>query len=406
MKSTKIDGYKYVRVDENGHFFYQVFIGRDSEGRQRFKKGRKDQKGVSFTSPKAAEAEAMRVKVEYMDRQAEDLQRLNYGKFVRRDFIPKYKADVEASTFDSHKRMIMLSVDRFDTKQLDAITVRDCEAYRTWLMSDAGFSRDYANVCYVAFRQILGYAEHLGLVTTNVSMKTKAIPKGKAIARYWTKAEFERVLSQISTQGFYEQCIYVMLLFYYRTGVRVSEGFALTWNDIDLINEKARIYHTLYYKNKDDYQIKPYTKTRSGKRIITLDDELVQVLKAWRQEQLDHGVKQFVLSYDDRPMIKSTLNNVIHKFAKIAGVLSINGRGLRHSHASYLIAELGADVLTVSKRLGHSSPDVTLRYYSHMFARNDELIADKMVGSMNLTPAKQSRIKFNGNQVVPFNKVR
>lgn len=197
-----------------------------------------------------------------------------------------------------------------------------------------------------------------------------------------------------------------MLLFYYRTGVRVSEGFALTWDDIDLINEKARIYHTLYYKNKDDYQIKPYTKTRSGKRIITLDDELVQVLKAWRQEQLDHGVKQFVLSYDDRPMIKSTLNNVIHKFAKIAGVPSINGRGLRHSHASYLIAELGADVLTVSKRLGHSSPDVTLRYYSHMFARNDELIADKMVGSMNLTPAKQSRIKFNGNQVVPFNKVR
>ena len=108
MKSMKIDGYKYVRVDENGHFFYQVFIGRDSKGRQRFKKGRKDRKGVSFTSPKAAEVEAMRVKVEYMDRQAEDLQRLSYGKFVRRDFIPKYKADVEASTFDSHNRWIAL----------------------------------------------------------------------------------------------------------------------------------------------------------------------------------------------------------------------------------------------------------------------------------------------------------
>ena len=58
MKSMKIDGYKYVRVDENGHFFYQVFLGRDSEGKQRFKKGRKDQKGLKFGSPKAAEAEA------------------------------------------------------------------------------------------------------------------------------------------------------------------------------------------------------------------------------------------------------------------------------------------------------------------------------------------------------------
>lgn len=405
MKSMKIDGYKYVRVDENGHFFYQVFLGRDSEGKQRFKKGRKDQKGLKFGSPKAAEAEAMRVKVEYMNRQAEDLKRMSYGKFIRQDFLPKYKADVEESTYDSHQRMIMLSVDRFENQILDQISVRDCEEYRTWLMSDSGFSRDYANVCYVAFRQALGYAEHLGLITTNVSMKTKAIPKGKAIAKYWTKAEFEKVLAQISTKGFYEHCIYVMLLFYYRTGVRVSEGFALTWNDIDLVNQKARVFHTLYYKNKDNYRIKPYTKTRAGKRIITLDDELVRILREWRELQLAHGVKKFVLSYDDRPMIKSTLNNLIHKYAKLAGVPSINGRGLRHSHASYLIAELGADVLTVSKRLGHSSPAVTLRYYAHMFDRNDELIADKMVGSMDLTPAKQSRVKFNGNQVVPFTKV-
>jgi integrase len=319
--------------------------------------------------------------------------------------LPKYKADVEDSTYASHKRMIMLSVDRFDNHILDQISVRDCEEYRTWLMSDSGFSRDYANVCYVAFRQTLGYAEHLGLITTNVAMKTKAIPKGKAVAKYWTKAEFEKVLGKISIKGFYEHCIYVMLLFYYRTGVRVSEGFALTWNDIDLVNQKARIFHTIYYKNKDDYQIKPYTKTKAGKRIITLDDELVQILKDWRQIQLDHGVKKFVLSYDDRLMIKSTLNNVLHKYAKLAGVPGINGRGLRHSHASYLIAELGADVLTVSKRLGHSSPAVTLRYYAHMFDRNDELIADKMVGSMDLTPAKHSQVKFNGNQIIPFSKV-
>ena len=232
-------------------------------------------------------------------------------------------------------------------------------------------------------------------------MKTKAIPKGKAVAKYWTKAEFEKVLGQISTEGFYEYCLYVMLIFYYRTGVRVSEGFALTWNDIDWVNQKARIFHTLYYKNKDNYQIKPYTKTKAGKRIITLDDELVHILKDWRQTQLSHGVKKFVLSYDDRPMIKSTLNNVLHKYAKLAGVPGINGRGL----TSYLIAELGADVLTVSKRLGHSSPAVTLRYYAHMFDRNDELIADKMVGSMDLTPAKHSHVKFNGNQIIPFSKV-
>ena len=44
--------------------------------------------------------------------------------------------------------------------------------------------------------------------------------------------------------------------------------------------------------------------------------------------------------------------------------------GLRHTHASQLI-EAGVDIVTISKRLGHSSPDVTLRVYAHMFRRDD-----------------------------------
>lgn len=195
-----------------------------------------------------------------------------------------------------------------------------------------------------------------------------------------------------------------MFLLYYRTGLRVSEGFALTWNDINLEKKKMMVYHNLEYKNKVDYRIKAYTKTNSGKRVITLDDELVSILRNWKSDQETHGVSKFVLSYDDCPMIKSTLNNLLKKYAKLAGVKVINGRGLRHSHASFLIAEMHCDVLTVSRRLGHSSPDITLKYYSHMFPRNDEMLAEKMVGSIDLTPAKESKLYFNGNQMVSSDK--
>jgi integrase len=44
--------------------------------------------------------------------------------------------------------------------------------------------------------------------------------------------------------------------------------------------------------------------------------------------------------------------------------------GLRHTHASQLV-EAGVDIVTTSKRLGHASPDVTLRGYAHMFRRDD-----------------------------------
>jgi integrase len=43
---------------------------------------------------------------------------------------------------------------------------------------------------------------------------------------------------------------------------------------------------------------------------------------------------------------------------------------LRHTHASQLIAS-DVDVVTVSKRLGHSSPAITLRIYAHLFATDD-----------------------------------
>lgn len=71
------------------------------------------------------------------------------------------------------------------------------------------------------------------------------------------------------------------------------------------------------------------------------------------------------------------------------GVPRINGWGLRHSNVSYLITELGADVLTVSHRLGHKTPITTLKYYAHMFGNNGILIAFKMEGSMKITPSKK-----------------
>ena len=48
--------------------------------------------------------------------------------------------------------------------------------------------------------------------------------------------------------------------------------------------------------------------------------------------------------------------------------------GWRHTHASALIAS-GMDVLTISRRLGHASPSITLDVYSHLFRPTDEAAA-------------------------------
>ena len=48
--------------------------------------------------------------------------------------------------------------------------------------------------------------------------------------------------------------------------------------------------------------------------------------------------------------------------------------GLRHTHASQLI-DAGVDIVTISKRLGHAKPDITLRIYAHLFRKDDSKAA-------------------------------
>ena len=70
-------------------------------------------------------------------------------------------------------------------------------------------------------------------------------------------------------------------------------------------------------------------------------------------------------------MIKSTISRIINRYSKLAKVKKIQAKGLRHSHASYLINEFNVSVLVLSQRMGHSSPEITLKHYAHMWSGAD-----------------------------------
>src|SRR5262245_31623960 len=56
--------------------------------------------------------------------------------------------------------------------------------------------------------------------------------------------------------------------------------------------------------------------------------------------------------------------------AESIGLAGVPLHSLGHTHASQLI-DAGVDVMTISKRLGHASPAITLKIYAHLF-RKDE----------------------------------
>ncbi len=63
---------------------------------------------------------------------------------------------------------------------------------------------------------------------------------------------------------------------------------------------------------------------------------------------------------------------------------SLHSKALRHTHASQLIAS-GVDIVTVSKRLGHARPSVTLAVYAHMFHTDDSKAAAAINAALSVS---------------------
>ena len=74
------------------------------------------------------------------------------------------------------------------------------------------------------------------------------------------------------------------------------------------------------------------------------------------------------------PLSPDTLSRDWRRVTATRKLPRVAFHALRHTHASALIAS-GLDVLTISRRLGHGSPVVTLNTYAHLFSRTDEAAA-------------------------------
>ncbi|MGC5927575.1 tyrosine-type recombinase/integrase [Enterococcus faecalis] len=409
MATTKYTG---VFIDKQGRYFYETELGTDRiSGKRIRKKGRKDQLGKPFSSAREAYLELTRIKREYHKAHSYANYNMTYCQFMNENYIPYYKSTVENSTFETKNKILQKIRDRFASITLRNFTMEDIQNFRIWLLTDdasngAGYSQSYASLVFGAFRKSLDYAVEMGYLEFNISKKAKAISKGKSIVPYWTKSEFESTLSQICISDFYEHLNFVMIWVYYMTGVRVNEGAALWWNDVDFKNKRLRVHHMLILKSRQKWTRNAYTKTADGKRIISIDDDTIQILKDWQNRQKSIGLgneTDFIFTYDSLPMIKSTIGRIIERYATLAGVKRIQAKGLRHSNASYLINEFNVSVLILSKRLGHSSPDITLKHYAHLWSGADENVAELMAGNIKINTAEKTKLSFNGNQSLKKN---
>ena len=77
----------------------------------------------------------------------------------------------------------------------------------------------------------------------------------------------------------------------------------------------------------------------------------------------------------DKPVSRTQITRVKDKAVDLSGVKPITIHQFRHSHASILING-GMNIVAVSRRLGHSDVEMTLKVYTHLFKNKDTEITD------------------------------
>src|SRR5262249_30221179 len=75
--------------------------------------------------------------------------------------------------------------------------------------------------------------------------------------------------------------------------------------------------------------------------------------------------------WDGSPWAPDRLSDNFADTLEAAGLPHVTLHTLRHTHASQLITS-GADILTVSRRLGHASATVTLNVSGHIITTEDK----------------------------------
>ena len=139
--------------------------------------------------------------------------------------------------------------------------------------------------------------------------------------------------------------------------MRFSEALALTPKDFDFTHQSLSINKTWDYKENGGFLP---TKNQSSVRKIQIDwQTVVQFSELLKELPQDSPI------FVNKVVFNSTVNEILRRKCKNAGVPVISIHGLRHTHASLLLFA-GVSIASVARRLGHASMTTTQKTYLHI----------------------------------------
>ena len=308
------------------------------------------------------------------DGRNDEVRSLTFGAYLTHQWLPAKRLELRVSTHRSYvhktQRHILPTLGR---KRLRRLRPEDLERlYNAMLQPKDGTRALAPKTVYEVHLIIRGALDHAlrrGLVSRNVALaasapKLRAIPKPEQ--KTWTADELQAFLRAAAGHR-----LFPALWLSANTGMRRSELLGLKWSDLDVAKKRLSINRGLVAVGYELHESRG--KTNNSRRCIDLDQTTLAVLAGWRTLQaaefaavgIDDPGWMFT-SASGGPVHPHSISQTFDRIVRRSPVPVIPFHGLRHTHASLLIAN-DVDAKVASERLGHSEFVFTVQSYQHTF---------------------------------------
>lgn len=294
-------------------------------------------------------------------------------------------------TYASNKILVRRIVEPdLGRHQVTRITPRMMQAWVDRLVRTYLSGSTIANVVSLV-RATLNQLVQQGVINTNPATHLEVGKKSRQREDSWTLEQVQAIVTATASNP-------KMRAFYllgFSTGMRPGELRALRWPDIDINAATVTVRSSIAKDANQVEYVSPKTKSRK-ERILAIGTTVIDALSAWKAKQnqlrLQSGEWLDTIVFDrgdGRFTPAATMLKAHYQVLDTAGLpkeARYPMHVIRHTYAT-LEAAANTHPSVVQMRMGHATPEFTLRRYTHPTTDMQKAAAELMAQQLLSPPA-------------------
>lgn len=291
-------------------------------------------------------------------------------------WFENYKGQVKQSTANKNYQVYQNHIHPiFGDQYIDGIEVKTIQKFADQKAKEIVKYKDVVRQLNTLFEHAirLGYAQSNPVKKIIMPKKTSR-PRRDIEHNVYSRKELIEFLDAAKKYNFKAYTYFKLLS---STGLRKSEALALTWKDIDLINNTLSVNRTLAL-GLGNKVITQMPKSKMSKRTVPISEGLKKAL-------LDYKASEKISSRIVFHTYKGTHLTLSKPDSWLASIYRANPNlkkitihGFRHTFATLLISETDIKPKTVQMLLGHENIQMTLDIYTHITKKNKDDATDSI----------------------------